>query len=640
VNRLRLAQAAWVLCLAWVLWGDRLWTPRGFARTVYSELGERGAATTSHVLDATLAFMAAPHGPRRLFSVRWRGVWFVDEPGAYTIYLGADDWARASVDGQPVGERSRERGYGTIGFTRTLSAGPHTIDLQYEQQGGGAFLNAGWSRDGGGFRPFSSAEIFPSPAARSWRWLERVLWWLAAAGALLGTPLVWREMRRAWHWTRAPERRNAAWWKAAAVQSSAALARRPRLLEGMALAVILTLGLLLRLDAILVRYGPFDHPVWLAETDAHATDRIERWLRPQSFSWAKIPVPYVGGDPINYLRFGRDMRSFYAAHVREPMFPAAVHVWLWLTGDVDVGLSFASATFSFLAIVATWWLGRVAYGVWVGLLAAFGMAMDHDLITWSADGWRDDTLMFFAVWVAIGLLLVAWRPRWGWAAFLGVAAAGAVLTRVTALSFVVPGFAAVALFGRGPWRPRLQATGVAAVLAAALAAPYFYNCWRAFGDPLYAINVHTSFYRARAGEAYQEPMSVGTYLKQRAAADPVGLAKTAAIGLFWFPFENKWIGFDFWWLGLRRFLMGMGAVGLLLLPLTRRGRFLWLVILGVLLPYAFTWSIPGGGEWRFTMPAYPFYLVAAALAIVTTAARLPAFADRVRAMIGHGRQRG
>ena len=35
-----------------------------------------------------------------------------------------------------------------------------------------------------------------------------------------------------------------------------------------------------------------------------------------------------GGDPINYLKFGREMRNFYAAHVREPGFPAATRLGL------------------------------------------------------------------------------------------------------------------------------------------------------------------------------------------------------------------------------------------------------------------------------------------------------------------------
>ena len=39
-------------------------------------------------------------------------------------------------------------------------------------------------------------------------------------------------------------------------------------------------------------------------------------------------------------------------------------------------------------------------------------------------------------------------------------------------------------------------------------------------------------------------------------------------------------------------------------------------------------------EWRFTLPAYPFYLIAAALALVLTARSLPGAIQRLRARIG------
>jgi hypothetical protein len=51
--------------------------------------------------------------------------------------------------------------------------------------------------------------------------------------------------------------------------------------------------------------------------------------------------------------------------------------------------------------------------------------------------------------------------------------------------------------------------------------------------------------------------------------------------------------------------------------LTREGRLLWVILVTSLVPYAVTWSIGGGAEWRFTQHAYPFYLVAAAAAIVS-----------------------
>ena len=126
--------------------------------------------------------------------------------------------------------------------------------------------------------------------------------------------------------------------------------------------------------------GPFERPAWLVELEAHTRDRIET-VRPDSFAWHRVESPYVGGDPVNYIRFGREMRSFYAAHVREPMFPFATKVWLALVDGQDQAVSFASATFSVLAIVATYALGRYAFSPLVGLLGALGVAVDKDLIT-------------------------------------------------------------------------------------------------------------------------------------------------------------------------------------------------------------------------------------------------------------------
>ena len=109
----RLPVIAGALALAWVALRLTAWTPPGFTRTVYDALGERGAATVSTARDADLALMAVPHGPRRFFSVRWRGAWYVGRADSYVVYLGADDWARLSIDGMPMLERSRTLGYGT-----------------------------------------------------------------------------------------------------------------------------------------------------------------------------------------------------------------------------------------------------------------------------------------------------------------------------------------------------------------------------------------------------------------------------------------------------------------------------------------------------------------------------------------------
>src|SRR5438105_12441810 len=84
---------------------------------------------------------------------------------------------------------------------------------------------------------------------------------------------------------------------------------------------------LLRLEPIAARYGPFDHPAWL-RVIATRVAPLAAHVRPASFQWARVPKPYAGGDPISYLRFAREMTSFYQAHVREPLFLALTRGWL------------------------------------------------------------------------------------------------------------------------------------------------------------------------------------------------------------------------------------------------------------------------------------------------------------------------
>src|SRR3970282_1627866 len=80
-------------------------------------------------------------------------------------------------------------------------------------------------------------------------------------------------------------------------------------------------------------------------------------FRPAFFTWRPEQRPYLGGDPINYLRYAREMTSFYQPHVREPIFLALTRASLWLLGDQDEGLSLASALGSVLTILGVYLLG-------------------------------------------------------------------------------------------------------------------------------------------------------------------------------------------------------------------------------------------------------------------------------------------
>jgi 4-amino-4-deoxy-L-arabinose transferase-like glycosyltransferase len=391
-----------------------------------------------------------------------------------------------------------------------------------------------------------------------------------------------------------------------------------------ALVALITLyGALLRIDALASRYGWMEQPGWAIALEQR-TLTLTRYLRPHAVPWgAAVPHPYVGGDPINYLRFAREMRHFYQAHVREPVFLAATRGFLWLTGGADVSVSFASALAGTLAIPATYLLGAAAWSPLAGLIAALALAMELEAVIWSVDGWRDDTFMLFVALTAWTFVRLRQRPSASRAALVGVAAAAACLTRITALSFVVPGLVWIVLESPAAARARMMRhTALAALICGALVAPFLVNCWRATGDPFFAINYHTVYYRAAEGQTSKEPVSALRYVTSKFVARPFQTIDTASVGIVRRPFVRNWTGFDHWVSGAGRVLQVCAAVGLVLALWTRDGRLLLILLLTSLIPYALTWPLGGGGEWRFTQHAYPFYLVAAGGALSLAASRV------------------
>jgi len=384
-----------------------------------------------------------------------------------------------------------------------------------------------------------------------------------------------------------------------------------------ALVALITLyGALLRIDALASRYGGMDQPGWAVALEQR-TLSLTRHLRPHDVPWgAPVQHPYVGGDPANYLRFAREMRHFYQAHVREPVFLAITRGFLWLTGGADISVSFASALAGTLAIPATYLLGAAAWSPLAGFIAALALAMELEAVVWSVDGWRDDTFMLFVALTTWTFVRLRQRPSASRAALAGVAAAAACLTRITALSFVVPGLVWIVLESpAAARRAMLRHAALAALICGVLVAPFLVNCWRATGDPFFAINYHTVYYRAAEGQATKEPLSALRYVTSRFVARPFQTIDTASVGIVRRPFVRNWTGFDHWISGAGRVLQVCAAAGLVLALWTRDGRLLLILLFTSLIPYALTWPLGGGGEWRFTQHAYPFYLVAAGGAI-------------------------
>ena len=372
-------------------------------------------------------------------------------------------------------------------------------------------------------------------------------------------------------------------------------------------------------------YGPLSRPAWAA-LDQHIVP-VARHLWPVRVRYPRDTTPYVEGDPINYLRFAREMKHFYQAHGREPIFLSWTRLWLWLLGDQDVGLSFASASASTLAIVATYLLGAALGSPVIGLLAAAGLAVEFVAISWSPRGWRDDTFMLMVTLTAWQFVRLDQRPTWSRAVLSGLLAAGVCLTRLSALTMVVPALGWMTLIGLCAKRvDTLKTVALASLIAMALVAPYLVACARETGDPFVAVNVHAGFYRHRQGRAPDESATAASFLRDTFVAQPIETLDTAVGGLFVWPMHVKFGGYRLWHAWLGPAWQTLAIVGLVSAVLCASGRLLLVVLFGSLAPYAVTWSIPGGGEWRFTEHVYPLYLVAAAWALwaLTTLLRNPA----------------
>ena len=374
------------------------------------------------------------------------------------------------------------------------------------------------------------------------------------------------------------------------------------------LVLVVCYAALLRLDALFKSYGPYDQPRWLAAMQP-AVRAAASTLTP-NWPWRRDPTPYAGGDPINYLKFARGMRNFYAAHVREPMFPAVTRIGLMFTGDEDVGISVTSIVFGLLTLVATYALGSLVASPMVGLAAAAMLGIDQSAVYWAIGGWRDELFAFFAISCTWAWLRFSRQPTLANAVLAGALSGGACLTRITTIALIAPAVVWLLMTRGASIRREL---GIAVGVMAVLVAPFLINCAIATGDPFYAINNHTDFYLKREGvaEADVRPISAVAYSSGKFASRPIAATDNAVRGVFVYPFSNKWVGLDKWYPGLGTALACLAIAGLIAWLWSPEGRLLLVMFFGSLVPFSMTWTVLGGAEWRLTFFAYAFYLVAA-----------------------------
>ena len=122
-----------------------------FTGCYYSDMafGASGGTLAFSRVDPQINFNWGTSGPgggmgAYNFSVRWKGN-FTFAAGTYTFNLSTDDGSILYIDGQSIINEWSDHPPTLMTQTVTLTAGPHLIDVDYYQDGGGAAASLSWT---------------------------------------------------------------------------------------------------------------------------------------------------------------------------------------------------------------------------------------------------------------------------------------------------------------------------------------------------------------------------------------------------------------------------------------------------------------------------------------------------------------
>ena len=123
-----------------------------------------------------------PDLPRRFFSARWTGFWYVSEAGEVELHGAGDDRVDVWLDGELVIRRTPPADMHTLVRTLRLDAGVHELRVDYEQHGGAFNMRLNWAPPGGRARPLPPYRLFHEPPDTDDVRLAYGVAWLQRAG--------------------------------------------------------------------------------------------------------------------------------------------------------------------------------------------------------------------------------------------------------------------------------------------------------------------------------------------------------------------------------------------------------------------------------------------------------------------------
>ena len=176
----------------------------GVSRRVYAAIGFSGTPVLSDASPAVSIDFLEDHPdlPRRFFSARWHGFWYVPETVEIDLFGAGDDRLDVWIDDELRIRRTPPADMHTQVQSLRLDAGVHELRVEYEQHGGASNLYLAWAPRGARPRPIPPHRLFREmPVADDIRLARQVEWLKGVVFLASGVPVVFAVgflMRRLW----------------------------------------------------------------------------------------------------------------------------------------------------------------------------------------------------------------------------------------------------------------------------------------------------------------------------------------------------------------------------------------------------------------------------------------------------------
>ena len=211
--------------------GTRAAERAGMHLQVYSGPDFAGEPLVDRIApDVTLDFLEGdPELPRRFFSARWHGFWYLPEAGRFSLHGAGDDRLDVWIDGELLISRSSPADMHTASREIELAAGPHELLVEYAQLGGAYNMRLEWQLYGSRSRSFNGHQLFrEQPGLWDIRmaslaaWLKILVALIWAAPVLIAATLLTRKYRTVL--SRIGSRATLSWGQHAVVRGGLVLA--------------------------------------------------------------------------------------------------------------------------------------------------------------------------------------------------------------------------------------------------------------------------------------------------------------------------------------------------------------------------------------------------------------------------------